>query len=154
MDGLEIDWRPLSPHRQIAAWLRKRIEAGEFPPGKRLPSENDIQQLTGVAATTVRRAIALLREQGIVYTVPGRGTYADSRPTRPDRPAAPRLANTTQVWRVRTSSRPSPPARTVVSAAVLQVAVSPAHRPPPCPPFVPCCPSLPDLAHLPCHHDP
>jgi DNA-binding GntR family transcriptional regulator len=81
MDGLEIDYQaPLSPHRQIAAWLRKRIDTGEFPPGKRLPSENDIQQLTGVAATTVRRAIALLREQGIVYTVPGRGTYAGQPP--------------------------------------------------------------------------
>jgi DNA-binding GntR family transcriptional regulator len=81
MDGLEIDYQaPLSPHRQIAAWLRKRIDAGEFPPGKRLPSENDIQQLTGVAATTVRRAIALLREQGIVYTVPGRGTYPGQPP--------------------------------------------------------------------------
>ena len=41
-------------------------------PGRRLPSENDIMQMTGVAATTVRRAVALLRQQGLVYTVPGR----------------------------------------------------------------------------------
>ncbi len=76
MDDLQIDYEaPLSPHRQIAAWLRKRIESGEFRPGRRLPSENDIMQMTGVAATTVRRAVALLRQQGLVYTVPGRGTY-------------------------------------------------------------------------------
>jgi DNA-binding GntR family transcriptional regulator len=35
---------------------------------------------TGVARSTARRAVALLREQGVVYTVAGRGSYAGASP--------------------------------------------------------------------------
>lgn len=74
---MEIDYEgPVSPHRQIAAWIQHRIESGDIAPGRRIPSETDLVQETGVAKTTARRAVALLREQGLVYTVPGRGSYA------------------------------------------------------------------------------
>lgn len=72
----EINYEgPVSPHRQIAAWLRTRIEAGEWGPEQRLPSEGDLVGVTGVARSTARRAIALLRDEGIIYTVQGRGSY-------------------------------------------------------------------------------
>ncbi len=68
------------PHRQIAAWLRTRIEAGEFRPGEDpLPSEKDLVDLFGVARDTARRAIAVLRDEGLVETVPQRGTYVIAR---------------------------------------------------------------------------
>jgi DNA-binding GntR family transcriptional regulator len=70
---------PLAPHRQIAAWLRERIEAGEFPPGRRIPSETEIVQETGVARTTARRAIKLLRDEGVIYTVAARGSFVATR---------------------------------------------------------------------------
>jgi GntR family transcriptional regulator len=74
--GLEIDYQgPVSPHRQIAAWIRDRIISGEIPPGRRIPPENLIVQETGVATSTARRAVALLRDEGWIYTVPGRGSY-------------------------------------------------------------------------------
>lgn len=77
---MDIDYDArLPPHRQIAGWLQERIENGEFPPGKRLPSEADIMGETGVARTTARRAMAWLRKQGIVETEPGRGSYAAER---------------------------------------------------------------------------
>ena len=73
---IEIDYdAPEPPHRQIAAWLRKKIESGEYPPGRKIPSEKDIMDLSGVARTTVRRAIAVLRDEGLVVTTPGRGTH-------------------------------------------------------------------------------
>lgn len=73
---MEIDYDgPVPPHRQIADWLRGRIEAGEFPPGRPLPAESALVQELGVARTTVRRAVAVLRDEGIVYTVQARGTY-------------------------------------------------------------------------------
>lgn len=77
---MDIDYEaPEPPHRQIAAWLTERIESGEFRPGQRIPSETDITGETGVARTTARRAVAFLREQGIVTTVAGRGTYVAER---------------------------------------------------------------------------
>jgi GntR family transcriptional regulator len=54
------------PHRQIAAWLRARIEAGEFdPPGEiPLPSQKDLMGLFGAARDTARRAVQVLRDEG------------------------------------------------------------------------------------------
>ena len=64
------------PYRQIAAWLRARIEAGEFRPGQDpLPSEKDLVDMFGVARDTARRAVQALREAGLVETIPQRGTY-------------------------------------------------------------------------------
>jgi GntR family transcriptional regulator len=73
---------PLAPvprYRQIAAILRERIEAGELQPDRPIPSEAQIQQEFGVARETGRKAVALLREQGLVITVPGMGTYVARR---------------------------------------------------------------------------
>jgi GntR family transcriptional regulator len=77
MDVPEINRRgAVPPHRQIAAWLHTRIEAGEFRPGEDpLPSEKDLVDLFGVARDTARRAVQVLREEGLVETIPHRGTY-------------------------------------------------------------------------------
>jgi GntR family transcriptional regulator len=65
-----------APYRQIAAWLRARIEAGEFRPGEDpLPSEKDLVDLFGVARDTARRAVQALRDEGLVVTIPQRGSY-------------------------------------------------------------------------------
>ena len=77
MEVPEINRRgAVAPHRQIAAWLRARIEAGEFRPGEDpLPSEKDLVDLFGVARDTARRAVQVLRDEGLVETIPHRGTY-------------------------------------------------------------------------------
>lgn len=77
MDVPEINPRgAVPPHRQIAAWLRGRIEAGKYRPGEDpLPSEKDLVDLFGVARDTARRAVAVLRDEGLVETIPQRGTY-------------------------------------------------------------------------------
>jgi DNA-binding GntR family transcriptional regulator len=62
-------------YKQIAAIIAAQIEAGELPPRRRIPSEQDMVQEYGVARVTARRAVAHLRDQGLVYTVPQRGTY-------------------------------------------------------------------------------
>jgi GntR family transcriptional regulator len=77
---IEIDYdAPEPPHRQIAAWLRGKIESGELQPGRKIPSEKDIMDMTGVARTTARRAVAVLRDEGLVVTTPGRGTHVAKR---------------------------------------------------------------------------
>jgi GntR family transcriptional regulator len=87
MDVPEINPRgALPPYRQIAAWLRSRIEADEFRPGEDpLPSEKDLVGLFGVARDTARRAVEVLRDEGLVETIPHRGTYVlpQDRRTRP-----------------------------------------------------------------------
>jgi GntR family transcriptional regulator len=83
-EPLSIDLRsPVPSYQQLAAQLRARIIAGDIGPDQPLPSITRIQQETGLAVTTIRRAIALLVEEGISYTVPGRGTYAARQPDDP-----------------------------------------------------------------------
>ncbi|NUP47254.1 MAG: winged helix-turn-helix transcriptional regulator [Catenulispora sp.] len=72
----EIDHgAPLTPYRQLAGILRARIARGDWAPGRRIASETDLVQQYGLARTTVRRAIAVLREDGDVVVVPQRGTF-------------------------------------------------------------------------------
>ena len=65
------------PYQQLAAILRGRIEAGEI--AARLPGEKTLQQEFGLALATVRKAVKVLREEGLVRTVPGWGTYVTER---------------------------------------------------------------------------
>lgn len=70
---------PEAPYRQIAAQLRERIESGELAPGQRIPTETELVEEYEVARSTVRRAIRLLREEGLIVTVPQRGSYVARR---------------------------------------------------------------------------
>jgi GntR family transcriptional regulator len=66
---------PVPPYRQIADILRRRIASGQHPPDTRIPTESELVEEFEVARTTARRAVAVLREEGLIYTVPNRGSY-------------------------------------------------------------------------------
>jgi GntR family transcriptional regulator len=65
---------------QLARILRRRIESGELARLDLLPSESTLTQEHDVSRDTVRRAIAALREEGLVFTIAQRGTYVGPRP--------------------------------------------------------------------------
>jgi GntR family transcriptional regulator len=72
------EYDPLAPiprYRQIAAILRGRIESGELEANRPIPSETQIEAEFGVARATARRAVAVLRDAGLIVTVPGMGSY-------------------------------------------------------------------------------
>lgn len=60
---------------QLAGVIEARIASGEYQPNRRVPSEADLVEEFGVARPTVRAAIDLLRERGLVRTVRGKGTF-------------------------------------------------------------------------------
>ena len=81
MQPLRIDTRSSEPsYAQLARQLRDAIVSGEIEPDGELPSQNRIRQETGLAPGTIQRAIGVLIDEGVAYTVPGRGTFAGSRP--------------------------------------------------------------------------
>lgn len=81
MHPLVIDTRSSVPsYRQLADQLRAAIESGEIAPDEQLPSLTRIRQETGLAPGTIQQGIRLLVAEGTAYTVPGRGTFAGSRP--------------------------------------------------------------------------
>lgn len=62
-------------YEQLAAILREQIERGELAPERALPSGKTLVQRYGVARGTVDKAIALLKDQGYVYVLRGKGVY-------------------------------------------------------------------------------
>jgi DNA-binding GntR family transcriptional regulator len=74
----------LHPYEQIAAWIRARIDAGDLRPGMPIPSETTLgQEFPEVARTTIRRAVKALREEGVVETRPGRGSFVKTPDAEP-----------------------------------------------------------------------
>ena len=66
---------PVPPYRQIADILRRRIASGKYQSDTRIPTESELVEEFEVARTTARRAVGVLRDEGLIYTVPNRGSY-------------------------------------------------------------------------------
>lgn len=66
---------PVPVYVQIADYIEDDIRTGRLQPHDRIPTESDMHAEWGVARTTARRAVNLLRERGLVYTVPQRGSF-------------------------------------------------------------------------------
>jgi DNA-binding GntR family transcriptional regulator len=67
----------------VAEDIADRIASGELAPGTRLRSERDLAEHYGRSYGTVRRAMEVLRERGLIETVHGRGTYVRAQPAPP-----------------------------------------------------------------------
>ncbi|MEU6490404.1 GntR family transcriptional regulator [Streptomyces sp. NPDC046984] len=70
-----IEFDPTRPKwEQIADVVRARITSGEYPP-RTLISEVQLESEFGVARGTVRKATAALRDEGLIVTTPGMGSF-------------------------------------------------------------------------------
>ncbi|MEZ7002073.1 GntR family transcriptional regulator [Streptomyces sp. AD55] len=70
---LEDDSRP--PYVQVADYLRRQIQSGELGPGDKVPSSRELQEKFGLASATVQNAFRLLKSEGLIYSVQGRGSF-------------------------------------------------------------------------------
>ncbi len=62
-------------HERIADELRRRVLAGVYAPGERLPALWRIAKDFGVSEPVVSMAVRELRRSGLVRSVPGRGVW-------------------------------------------------------------------------------
>lgn len=73
---MTIDPASFEPvYRQLARILREQIAAGQLHAGEALPSEASLSQQFDVGRDAVRDALALLRNDGLVITTRGIGTF-------------------------------------------------------------------------------
>lgn len=85
---LEDDDRP--PYVQAAEVLRSEIARGRLKPGDKLPSARTLQESYGIASSTVQNALRVLKAEGLIYSVQGRGSYVrQATAPAPDKTAAP-----------------------------------------------------------------
>jgi len=68
-----------SGYGALAREIRKQILQGQYADGRRLPTEAELSERHQVSRQTVRRAFQDLVAEGMVYRVPGRGTFATPR---------------------------------------------------------------------------
>lgn len=59
----------------VQARLRQQIKDNEYPPGSKLPSENQLCQDFRVSRPVIRQALKLLEDQGFIFRQHGRGTF-------------------------------------------------------------------------------
>ncbi len=71
-------------YQQIAAVLRRRIAAGDYPPGAQLPTEGQLTDEFAVSRITVRGALDRLTAEGLLRRERGRGTFVAARPIEND----------------------------------------------------------------------
>lgn len=62
-------------YQQIEENLRENIKNGKLPEHAKLPSESEVMAEYKVSRMTVRKALARLEYEGLVYRQPGRGTF-------------------------------------------------------------------------------
>lgn len=69
-------------YRAIADELRHRVERGELAAGALLPSESEMSAAYGVSRVTVRKALELLRDEGLIDARQGFGWFVATDPVR------------------------------------------------------------------------
>lgn len=62
-------------YARVADEIEQEIRSGRLPAGARLPNERDLAAERSVAPGTARRAVAELRDRGLVVTLPNKGTF-------------------------------------------------------------------------------
>ena len=76
LETASIDRDSFEPaYAQLANILRQNMAEGLLRPGTQLPSEAQLVERYGVSSMTVRRAINILVDQGVVTAEQGRGTF-------------------------------------------------------------------------------
>lgn len=62
-------------YEEIVEWIQEKIDNGELVEGSKVYSENELVAIFGVSRQTVRHAISVLENRGIVERRRGSGTY-------------------------------------------------------------------------------
>ncbi len=70
-------------HIQLLNNMRHRILSGKWSAGSRVPSENTLQNLLGISRSTIRQAINAAKAEGLLVSVPGKGTFVSQNANKP-----------------------------------------------------------------------
>ncbi len=65
--------------QEVLDIITKKLEAGEFLAGERLPSERKLAEIYGVNRMTVKNAINALADKGYLYRIHGKGTFVQKK---------------------------------------------------------------------------
>jgi DNA-binding GntR family transcriptional regulator len=79
MDASDLQVDSLAPTelwRQLADQIREAIASGQWPPSRKIPTQDQLMEALGISRGTATRAFELLREEGWLVWVKGKGVYS------------------------------------------------------------------------------
>jgi len=59
--------------------LKNKINQGIYEEGSKIPKEEELKDRFGVSMITVKKALGMLKEEGLIQRIPGVGTYVKGR---------------------------------------------------------------------------
>ena len=77
--------RKLTKYRFLVDTIKEKIKNGEYEPGERMESENTLSDQFGYSRQTVRQALSVLEQEGLIERRRGSGTYISSESRRTPR---------------------------------------------------------------------
>ena len=77
---IQLNYRDSRPiYEQVRDALRKLVVSGALAPGDKLPSVRQLAASLAINPNTIQRAYEALEQEGYVYSVPGKGSFAAHR---------------------------------------------------------------------------
>jgi GntR family transcriptional regulator len=77
----DLSLSPVARYIQLATLFRNRIVSGEWPVGSRIPNVDELAAEFGVARGTMREALGLLEQEGLLERLRAKGTFVRRSPT-------------------------------------------------------------------------
>ncbi len=78
--GTDLSRSPVARYIQLATLFRNRIGSGEWPVGGRIPNVDELAAEFAVARGTMREALGLLEQEGLLERLRAKGTFVRKTP--------------------------------------------------------------------------
>jgi GntR family transcriptional regulator len=79
--AIDLNRSAVSRYIQLATLFRRRIEQGAWKLGEQIPTVDELSAECGVARATIRQALDLLEQEGLIERYRAKGTFVRSQPT-------------------------------------------------------------------------
>jgi GntR family transcriptional regulator len=78
--ALDLDRSAVARYIQLASLFRRRIDAGQWAANAQIPTVDDLAAECGVARATIRQALGILENEGLIERYRAKGTFVRARP--------------------------------------------------------------------------
>jgi GntR family transcriptional regulator len=79
-NSTDLSRSPVARYIQLATLFRNRIASGEWPVGGRIPNVDELAAEFAVARGTMREALGLLEQEGLLERLRAKGTFVRNSP--------------------------------------------------------------------------
>jgi GntR family transcriptional regulator len=80
---IDLNRSSVARYIQLASLFRRRIESGDWPVGRQIPTVNELAEECGVARATIRQALDIIEDEGLIERFRAKGTFV--RPRKAER---------------------------------------------------------------------